>query len=79
MLVVGLSLGVCMIPATYPNFYATFPVLVQNIFGSGILSGSITAITLNIFFNFKKLRVDMRIKSTKQLVKQAVEPVRIIK
>ncbi|MDC4185044.1 purine/pyrimidine permease [Loigolactobacillus coryniformis] len=55
-LIIGLSMGVTMIPATYPNFYAQFPTLVQNIMGSGILSGALTAILLNIFFNFRELQ-----------------------
>lgn len=55
-LIIGLSIGITMIPATYPNFYAKFPSLVQNILGSGILSGALTAILLNIFFNFKDLK-----------------------
>lgn len=55
-LIIGLSMGITMIPATYPNFYAHFPSLVQNIMGSGILSGALTAILLNIFFNFSDLR-----------------------
>ncbi|MDN6641169.1 MAG: purine/pyrimidine permease [Tetragenococcus sp.] len=56
MLIIGLSVGVCMLPSVYPNFYANFPVLIQNIFGSGILAGSLTAIVLNLFFNFKELK-----------------------
>lgn len=55
MLIIGLSLGVAMLPSVYPNFYANFPELVQNIFGSGILAGALTSITLNFFFNFKEL------------------------
>lgn len=56
MLIIGLSVGMCMLPSIYPNFYANFPTLIQNIFGSGILAGSLTAIILNIFFNFKEIR-----------------------
>lgn len=56
MLVIGLSVGVCMLPSVYPNFYANFPAIVQNIFGSGILAGSLTAIILNLFFNFKAIK-----------------------
>jgi len=56
MLIIGLSVGICMLPSVYPNFYANFPDIIQNIFGSGILAGSLTAITLNLFFNFKELR-----------------------
>lgn len=54
-LVVGISIGVAMIPSIYPNFYANFPELINNIFSSGILAGSITCILLNIFFNLKDL------------------------
>lgn len=56
MLIIGLSVGICMLPSVYPNFYANFPDIIQNIFGSGILAGSLTAITLNLFFNFKEIR-----------------------
>lgn len=56
MLIIGLSVGVCMLPSVYPNFYVNFPALVQNIFGSGILAGSLTAIVLNLFFNFKNIK-----------------------
>lgn len=55
MLIIGISVGVSMLPSVYPNFYANFPMLIQNIFGSGILAGSLTAITLNTFFNFKEI------------------------
>ncbi|MFD1672675.1 uracil-xanthine permease family protein [Agrilactobacillus yilanensis] len=68
MLIIGLSVGVAMLPSTYPNFYAQFPELVQNIFGSGILSGSITAITLNVFFNFKEVfKKDPDVEETVEL------------
>lgn len=56
MLIVGISIGLCMLPSVYPNFYANFPMIIQNIFGSGILAGSLTAITLNTFFNFKEIK-----------------------
>ncbi|MFD1671336.1 uracil-xanthine permease family protein [Agrilactobacillus yilanensis] len=55
MLIVGISIGMCMLPAVYPNFYANYPTLIQNIFGSGILAGALTSITLNIFFNWKTI------------------------
>lgn len=69
MLIVGISLGMCMLPSVYPNFYANFPVIVQSIFGSGILSGALTAITLNIFFNFKSL-----LKKAPAIEKKPEEP-----
>lgn len=55
MLIIGLSVGVAMLPSVYPHFYGEFPQLVQNIFGSGILAGALTSISLNFFFNFRQL------------------------
>lgn len=55
MLIIGISIGMCMLPAVYPKFYTHFPFIVQSIFGSGILSGALTAISLNIFFNLKTI------------------------
>lgn len=54
-LVVGLSLGVAMIPAFFPNFYDGFPQIVVDILGNGIVAGGLTAIVLNIVFNFKTI------------------------
>lgn len=64
MLIVGISIGMCMLPSVYPNFYAGFPVLIQNIFGSGILAGALTAIGLNIYFNFDTLKLKQNNKKT---------------
>lgn len=55
MLLIGLSVSVAMIPASFPNFYGNFPQLVQDIFGNGLLAGSVTAILLNLFFNFGEM------------------------
>lgn len=64
MLIVGISIGMCMLPSVYPNFYAGFPVLIQTIFGSGILAGALTAIGLNIYFNFATLKTKQENKKT---------------
>ncbi|MEN2259135.1 hypothetical protein AAIB48_16875 [Paraclostridium benzoelyticum] len=40
-----------MIPLANPDFYHNFPNWVQTIFHSGITTGSLAAVILNIFFN----------------------------
>ncbi len=50
-LLVALSIGLSMIPATIPGFYNNFPPLVQTICGGGITVGALTAIILNVIFN----------------------------
>ena len=49
--IVAVSLGVAMIPLANPDFYHDFPSWVQTIFHSGITTGSLAAVLLNIFFN----------------------------
>lgn len=49
--IVAVSIGLSMIPLANSVFYDNFPTWVQTIFHSGITTGSISAILLNIFFN----------------------------
>ncbi|WP_042276174.1 nucleobase:cation symporter-2 family protein [[Clostridium] dakarense] len=49
--IVAVSLGLAMIPLANPDFYHNFPSWVQTIFHSGITTGSLAAVLLNIFFN----------------------------
>ncbi|KPI48683.1 uracil permease [Clostridioides difficile] len=49
--IVAVSVGLSMIPLTNPAFYNNFPTWVQTIFHSGITTGSLSAVLLNIFFN----------------------------
>lgn len=49
--IVAVSIGLAMIPLANPNFYHNFPNWVQTIFHSGITTGSLSAVLLNIFFN----------------------------
>ena len=49
--IVAVSLGLAMIPLANPDFYNNFPSWVQTIFHSGITTGSLSAVLLNIFFN----------------------------
>lgn len=50
---VGLGLGVTAVP----NFFAQLPAAVRILTDNGIVSGSVTAILLNLFFNMGKKRV----------------------
>lgn len=49
--IVAVSVGLAMIPLANPDFYHNFPDWVQTIFHSGITTGSLSAVILNIFFN----------------------------
>ena len=57
-LIVAATLTMGILPIAAPNFYAHFPAGVQTVFSSGIASGAITAITLNILLN--ELRIGRR-------------------
>ncbi|WML36366.1 nucleobase:cation symporter-2 family protein [Clostridium sp. OS1-26] len=49
--IVAVSIGLAMIPVANDGFYHNFPNWVQTIFHSGITTGSLAAVLLNIFFN----------------------------
>lgn len=49
--IVAVSIGVSMIPLANGTFYNNFPSWVQTIFHSGITTGSLCAVILNIVFN----------------------------
>lgn len=50
-IIVAVSVGLSMIPLANPHFYSSFPAWVQTRFHSGITTGSISGVLLNIFFN----------------------------
>lgn len=50
-LIVAATLTMGIIPTAAPTFYAKFPDWFQTIFGSGIASGAITAVVLNLLLN----------------------------
>ncbi|MGF6889411.1 xanthine permease [Nocardia sp. GAS34] len=54
-LIVAATLTMGILPIAAPNFYAHFPSGVQTVFSSGIASGAITAIVLNLLLNELKL------------------------
>jgi len=49
--IVAISIGIGVIPLVAPEFFKHFPAWSQTILHSGITLGSITAVTLNAFFN----------------------------
>ena len=51
------SIAVAMIPIAVPDFYVNFPPgIIQTVLSSGITSGSICAILLNLLFNYKEIK-----------------------
>lgn len=50
-IIVAISIGIAMITLIIPDFYKAFPSWVNTIFQSGMTTGTITAIFLNIIFN----------------------------
>lgn len=50
-IIIAVSIGLSLIPLAVPMFYNKFPEWVNTLFHSGITTGSLTAILLNIFFN----------------------------
>lgn len=50
-MIVAVSIGLSMIPVAVPEFYHSFSQWVQTIFHSGITTGALSAIILNLFFN----------------------------
>ena len=51
LVIVGLSIGMGVIPIAVPDFYEEFPAWFQTIFDSGISAAAVTAVLLNILFN----------------------------
>lgn len=50
-MIIAISIGLSMIPTAVPDFYHNFPQWVNTIFHSGITTGALAAILLNLFFN----------------------------
>jgi OHCU decarboxylase len=51
VIIVAVSLGLAMIPVAFPTFYSRFDPDIQQIMGSGITMGAVSAILLNLFLN----------------------------
>ncbi|MGW0803026.1 nucleobase:cation symporter-2 family protein [Nonomuraea sp. NPDC002799] len=51
LIIVAVSIGVAAIPVGVPDFYDTFPDWAQTILNSGISTGSLVVIVLNLVFN----------------------------
>jgi xanthine permease len=56
MLIIAVSVGIALGTAGVPGIFSNMPATFQAIFGNGgIILGSITAVVLNVAFNFKKV------------------------
>ncbi len=70
--IVAISIGIGIIPLVAPEFFKHFPAWSQTILHSGITLGSITAVTLNAFFNGGKGAGEIG-ESTKEAEKEIEE------
>ncbi|MEV7520548.1 nucleobase:cation symporter-2 family protein [Streptomyces sp. NPDC091371] len=60
-LILAVSLGAALLPATVPSFFARMPEDVRAVLDSGITLGALTAIALNLLFNVFTSRTTMEI------------------
>jgi len=51
VVIVAVSVGLALVPVAFPTFYQNLPSELQIIVGSGITTGSLSAILLNLIFN----------------------------
>lgn len=51
LIVVAISLGIAVVPTTFPEFFRDVPEELQIVLGSGIILGTLSAIVLNVIFN----------------------------
>jgi OHCU decarboxylase len=51
VIIVAVSLGLAIIPVAFPTMYSRFDPDIQQIIGSGITMGALSAILLNLFLN----------------------------
>lgn len=54
LVIVMLSLGVGLVPAGAPDFYQQMPFAVQIFLESGVASGTVIAVVLNVLFNVRR-------------------------
>ncbi len=66
-MIIAVSIGLAMIPLAVPTFYSKFPQWVETLFHSGITTGSLTAILLNLFFNELGKNKNLSIKDDKEI------------
>ncbi|GAA0747079.1 nucleobase:cation symporter-2 family protein [Clostridium oceanicum] len=68
-MIIGVSIGLSIIPLAVPTFYQKFPQWVEILFHSGITTGSLSAILLNLFFNEFRKNKNLTIKERREIVK----------
>lgn len=56
MLIVACSITLGLGVTITPNFFGQFPQSVRILFESGIVTGALTAVVLNLLFNWKDIR-----------------------
>ena len=54
LVIVAATLGMGVIPIAVPTFYEHFPTWFQVIFESGISAAALTAVLLNLLFNYRR-------------------------
>jgi uric acid transporter len=54
LVIVAVAVGMGVIPIAVPDFYGHFPDWFQVIFESGISAAAISAILLNLLFNYRR-------------------------
>ena len=67
-MIVAISIGLSMIPTAVPDFYHNFPQWVNTIFHSGITTGALSAILLNLFFNVLGQKKDKQLTNEKKAI-----------
>lgn len=72
-IIVAISIGIAMITLIIPDFYKAFPSWVNTIFQSGMTTGTLTAIILNIVFN--ELGVSKKVKNDVNIIQDKAEKV----
>jgi xanthine/uracil permease len=74
ILIVAVSLAVGIIPITAPDFYHAFPQTVRIVLDSGISTGCVAAVALNLVFNHLG-RARAQVRGTTEAVPLAGQPI----
>lgn len=61
MLIVACAVGIGLGVTVAPDMFSKMPKLFNDIFGSGIVSGTVVAVLLNLLFNFEKLKENTKV------------------
>jgi NCS2 family nucleobase:cation symporter-2 len=67
LFIVAVSIGLGMIPLIAPNFKQWMPHAIHPLIDSGILLASLSAVTLNLFFNGGSGDIKASVEGAKQV------------